>query len=183
MASLVTLAQMREHIETDLSDAELQRMIDSAEQDIVDHYGAHLTQTDESQENKLSTHLFLSRPASTITTVTETMISDGVRTETVLDSGDESETPDYHLTSDGWRIQRLSDGTNPRSTWGDEVEVSYVPASEAAKRQGVLIQLVKLDVQFNGLDVDRVGDYSREQKDYMGHRNAIMRRLSKLPLA
>jgi len=175
--SLVTLAQMREHIETDLSDTELQRVIDAAEQEIVDHFGAHTTQTDETTENRLSTHLFLTRPASSITTVTETLIVDGVRTETVLSSDD------YRLSSDGWRIHRLSDGTNPRTTWGDEVTIQFTPSDETDKREGVLIRLVKLDVQFNGLDADRIGDYSRQQQNYIKNRNAALQSLSRLGLA
>ena len=105
------------------------------------------------------------------------MISDGVRTETVLSADD------YRLSSDGWRLQRLSDGTNPRSTWGDEVTIQFVPVDESSKRQGVLIALVKLDVQFNGLDRDSVGDYAREQRNYDTNRNAALRRLSKLAMA
>ena len=175
--SLLTVDEVRVHIETDLTDIELQRMIDSAEEDIVQKYGPHTSQTDELEECRLSNVLFLSRPASEILTVTEEIHNNGNISQTVLSADD------YDLVQSGWRIRRLSSGTNPRSTWGDVVIVQYTPVDETSKREGVLIALVKLDIQFNGLDSESVGDYSSEQKQYQSNRNKILSSLSRRLLA
>ena len=171
--SLLTPTQMREHIENDLSDTELQRVIDAAEQDIVQRYGPHVTQTDELDECQLSTALFLSRPAATITTVTEEIHVSGDIDQTVLSAND------YDLTADGFRLRRLSSGDNPRATWGDVVVIAYVPVDESSKREGVEIAMVKLDIQFGGLDSEKVGDYAATQQKYEENRNKALSRLQK----
>ncbi len=171
--SLLTLTQMRVHIENDLSDEELQRVIDAAEQDIVQRYGPHVTQTDELDECRLSTALFLTRPASTITTVTEEFNIAGDIDQTVLSAND------YALTADGFRLRRLSSGDNPRATWGDIVVIAYVPVDESSKREGVEIAMVKLDIQFSGLDSEKVGDYAAAQVKYEENRNKVLSRLQK----
>lgn len=171
--SLLTVEQMREHVETDLSDTEVQRLIDAAEEEIIDKYGPHATQTDELDECRLSNVLFLTRPASEITTVTEEIHTNGSIEQTPLDPDD------YDLTADGWRIRRLTTGTNPRGTWGDVVIVQYTPKDETSKREGVLIDLVKLAAQFSGLDSEKTGDYQSSQKDYQKSRNQVLGRLSR----
>lgn len=175
--SLLTTTQVRVHVENDLDDTELQRLIDAVEQEIVEKYGPHVTQTDELDECRLSNALFLTRPASTITTVTEESHVDGDITATVLSSDD------YDLTNDGRRIRRLSDGTNPRSTWDDVVIVAYVPTDESSKREGVMVAMLKLDIHFNGLDTEKVGDYSAVQQNYEKNRAVVLHRLSRNILA
>lgn len=177
MASLLFPSDVRAHFETDLSDVALQRHIDAVEEEIIDLYGPHALQIDELKESRLSTHLFLTREVTAISEIIETLIDDGARDDTTLSADD------YHLSVDGWRIQRLSDGTNPRATWGDEIVVTYTPSDETSKRENVLLTIVKLDIQFNGLDSERVGDYSAAQKDYEGSRTGALGRLSRLPLA
>ena len=167
--SLITPAHFRRQVESDLNDTEIQHLIDGVEDEIVQGFGPHVTQVDELEEAQLATVLFLSRPASEITTVTETVAD----TETVL------ETDDFSLSADGWRIKRLSDGTNGRTVWGDTVVVAYVPEEENRKRENVLIAMLKMDIQFNGLDTEKVGDWQGSQKDYEKTRKQILGRLSR----
>ena len=169
--SLLTPTQMRVHIENDLDDTELQRIIDSVEEEMVDKYGPHTTQTDELDESRLSNVLFLSRRASAIVTVTEEYRAGGDVDSTVLSADD------YDLTEEGERLRRLSSGTNPASTWGDTVIVTYTPRDETSKREGVLIAMVKLDVQFQGLEAEKGGDFQSQQENYEKNRNNALGRL------
>ena len=149
--SLMTPAEIKAHVETDLTDAALQELIDAAEQDIDTAHGALATQTDELLGKK-SLNLWPTRPITTVTSITETVGA----TDTVLSADD------YKLLHGGRQIERLSTGTNPRIEWGDRVKIVYAPEDETARRKGILVKLVKFDLAYNGLASEKVGDYSSQ---------------------
>ena len=167
MAALLTLAQIREHVETDLSNDALQRIIDSEDAEIVQRYGALSTQTETLRGG--SERLFLSRLAASITSIAEEV---GETTTTLA-------ADDYEL----WWNQELDrdpDGTNGRSTWGERVTVVYVPQTMTAQRTAVLTQLVQLAVRYNGVQQESVGsgDYSATSADYQRERERLLRKLA-----
>ena len=165
--ALLTVAQIRQHVEADLSDDALTRLLDDADEEIVAWAGEVDEQVDTMRHVELSTVLFLSRRGSEVTEVIEQIGYD----ETTLDPDD------YRLRNGGTQIERRSDGTNPRSTWGEIVTVTYTPVDRTARRTRVLIDLVKLAVQYSGLKSESVGDYSSSSAEYEAERGKILGRL------
>jgi hypothetical protein len=166
-ATLLTVAQLHEHVETDLPDAALQRILDAEEAEIILRHGAHATASEMLPGG--GEWLVLTRAAASITSITETV--DDVSTVLAAD--------DY-LAWDGSRLQRLDTGTNARSCWGERVTAVYIPLSQVAQRTLVLIQLCKLAIVYNGLKTESVGqgDHSETAMDYNAERAALLRSLS-----
>lgn len=144
---ILSLAEAREHVTTTLGDAALQRLLDRAEEDIIDVLGP----PDSVQEylHASGDIIMLSRRASAITTILENDV--------------ELEDDDYELRANGQTIRRLRTGTTPSTCWRHRVDVTYVPDDEG-KRQGAQVALVKLDVDFApGINRERIGEWEQEQ--------------------
>lgn len=165
--SLLTQSEFEEHFETDLSDIAIDRLIDDAEREIIVRFGAHLTQTD--YRDGLERLLFLSRPASSITTVVETI----AETDTTLSSDD------YQLEVGGHQLRRLASGTNGRTYWGDRVKVTYVPEDDTARRKRVQLDLVKLALQYEGSKSTKIGNLAMDIGDYQKQRDSILSALAR----
>ena len=168
-ATLLTVGELREHLETDLSDEALQRILNAEEAEIVRRHGPTATQAETLDGGE--TLLFLSRTASSITSVVETE-SDNL-TQTTLASDD------YRLLPAG-KVERLVTGTNPASYWAHLVTVTYVPEDQAAQRRLVLVQLAMLAAKYNAMKSESVGggDYSGTSLDYTLERERLLRSLS-----
>lgn len=164
--ALLTVTQIREHVETDLSNDALQRLIDSEDGEITRRFGAPTTQTETLKGGE--SYVFLSRLVTSITSVTEEV--DETTTTLAVD--------DYDLW---WNqaLERDADGTNGRSTWGDKVTVVYVPQTTTPQRTLLLIQLVQLAVQYSGVQSASIGsgDYSATYQDYQRERERLFRKL------
>lgn len=168
MALPITVAQAREHIETDLVDAALQRLIDDADATIVERFGPHTAAVTSTSFRDMQTDdlLFLNRPMSgNPTSVTEWMND---FTSQLLDP------TDYRILYGGRALQRLVSGVNGRSTWGARVVVVYTPADELAKRTRVEIDLVRLAAKYEALDHETVGDYSANHPNYLAEREQLL---------
>lgn len=167
--SLITVAEVRNHVETDLVDAALQQLIDDAELEIDIRIGAVSAQIDEIENDEpLSALIFPTRKILSITSILEE-IGDDI---TTLASND------FRLRQGGNAIERLSTGTNARSAWGEIMTVTYVPIDDTASRKRVTIDLLKLAVNYNALDSERIGDYSATSKKYEDERSALINRLA-----
>ena len=164
--ALLTLAQVRENIETGLSDAALQRVMNSAEEDINQRHGAIDTQTDDIEGNLKS--LWTNRPISSITSVTETIGT----VDTVLSSDDYTRRHDRQM-------DRENDGTNPRQRWGDRVTIIYVPVDDTHRRVTVYLKLILMEIVFSGLDSSREGDFNSKSLDYTSEREKLLGSLSR----
>ncbi len=164
--ALLTVTQLREHLETDLGDDALQRILDAEEGEIVRRYGSPALASEMLEGG--DTWLVLERTPASITSITET-VGD---VDTVLAADD------YRLWSGG-RLQRLADGTNPHSDWGDRATIVYVPRDESAQRTLALIQLCKLAVAYQGVKVHSVaGDYSETAQEYNLERERLLRSIA-----
>lgn len=179
--SLVTIAQFKEHFETDLVGTALQELLDDAEAEIDKRHGQLATGVDTFENVELATALFLSRQAKLvggITTVTEEIrLGDGSYQTTVLAADD------YQQRYEGRQIERLSTGTNPRRTWGNTVTVVYVPNDDTIRRTRVIIDLVKLAIQYNAMKSEAVGDYKSQSLGYDKERARILATLEDWPFA
>lgn len=159
-----TTGQVKARFETDLSDAALDLLIDAADAEVTSRFGPHASQVDTLRGGEKV--LYLLRPASTITAVIETVSS----TDTTLAADD------YEIRNNGWRLERLNNGTNGRERWGGEVKVTYVALSDARRVQ-VAIDLVILAAQYNGLASQGVGDSRSTSANYREQKNDILRTL------
>lgn len=135
--AILTIAQLREHIETSLGDDALQRLLNAAEEAIVARAGAPGARAILTGGGYR--FISLPRPASAISSITETRYD----TTTTL------AVDDYDLLPDGYLIERLTTGTNPRSTWYGTVEVTFTPVADTATREMVQVDLCKLDIAAN----------------------------------
>jgi len=165
--SLITTDELREHVETDLAEEALQRVIDANEKEIVRKFGAHTTQVDYVEPGR-SDCLFLSRAPSEITEVVERWGD----TDTTLSADD------YELVANWRRLNRLSTGTNPTSYWGELVKVTYTPADRNDERKLVLVDLCKLELEYTGNVADVVGDVKTTKKELRKARTEVLSRLS-----
>ena len=156
MASdLLTVAEVREHVTTGLSDAALERVIDGQDAYIRRMVGEHDPATTMVYEDDIdfsySWHVWLPRPASAIVTV-----EDRYRYYSEWVVRDESE---YYL-SDGGRSVRIS-----RDPFRQRVRVTFTPVPENIERAQALIDLVRLETQDTGLNSERDDTFSYTAKD------------------
>lgn len=166
MPPILTLTQVREHVETGLPDTALQRIIEAEDAEIIRRFGSGTTQTEMLAGG--TPLLFLSRPVTSITMLTET-VNDAT---TTLDA------TDYTIW---WAttLERDDDGAHPASVWGERITVTYVPLDLLYQRQAILTQLVQLAVRYNGVQAESIGgDYSATSADYLRERERIMRPLA-----
>lgn len=164
--TLLTTAELRTHIETDLPDAALQLLATEAENEIIRLAGPHTGEVTEIFEGYGARYLFPSRPLSAISAITETHGN--------LDPID-LESNDYRLLRGGMQIERLWDGANPGSFWWGAVSVTGTVIPNTDQRKVAQIGLVRLEVQHNGVQSEGIGDYRSVSADLLRERARLLR--------
>ena len=174
MAVLISVTELRTHIETDLVDAALTRILNDADDAIVEALGEHKSTGTVSEVHIGGDKaLFFDRPYSAITSVTEHRGT----TNTVLSEDD------YRTWYGNRLLERLSlEATNPQANWGERVTVVYTPVDDDKQRIGATIDLVRLALQYTALKSQRAGDYSSSALDYDQERARIINRLNRKSL-
>lgn len=172
--AILTVTELRAHIESDLTDASLQRLADASEEQIVNVAGSATSETESFADAGYPTGrdrtLYLSRPVSSITTVKE------------RDYRDDSQTS---LSADDYRMEntrdliRLREGSNSRLFWAPFVEVVYVPVVDTGLRKHVQIQLVKKALTYSGFGKEKIGDTNFSHFGTREEVNAILSQLVK----
>lgn len=161
MPTLLTPANVREHVETDLSDTAIQRLLDDVDAEIIRRYGPHggpLTEIVDGREGLI----ILSRPILTVTSITE-----------------RNGLTDTALAVDDWRqwynraLERLDSGTNGAEQWGERITIVYTPADEQAQRKRVELDLVKLDIHYEAVKAQVIGDYNEVSVDFGAEREML----------
>jgi hypothetical protein len=172
--ALLTVADLREHVSSGLADDALQRLLDAAEADILAWDGP-LTAVTERHASEGTDRVLLARPVSSFTSVKELDATDAVYLTCAAD--------DYRIT-DHYLLERLQTGTNPRSYWYGTVEAVYTPVDDSDARKLDQIDLVKLALAWEGVQSQRVGEFSSTSGDYDADRIAILSRRTgpKLPI-
>lgn len=156
-SSLATLAEVRTHVESDLSDEALERLVDSADADIVKSAGAHDGERTVDINGGYQ-DLLLPAPANTIASVSESEYFGDA--ETVASS--------EYTTLYGGRVLR-KDGI-----WKSKVSVTYTPVSTNAKRKEVLMQLVALAADYTPALFHADGAYSQTSRDYAKEKRRLL---------
>lgn len=169
---MALLDRVKERIETDIGDAELQRLVDEALQAIVDRWGAHADAASPVTERFEGDGLWLfpTRPVDDNQTVTVTETSGDTETALAAD--------DFEVWDRGRSLRRLSGGTNSRSRWAPSVEVTYTPRQDGNRRQEAVIKLVRLGIQYRGLERESIGDTTDDHLDYNQERERILTSLA-----
>lgn len=170
MANLLSTAELREHIETDLLDAALGRLNESADFRVIERAGPVASETESFIIFKPNDYpdgrdrvLTLERSPGVITSISEQLFDN---TPVILS------VDDYSVIGD--QLERLNDGTNPRFYWGHRVIVVYAPVDNTTVRKGVIIDLVKLEVAYQGVASEKAGDYSMSAPEYLKAREAVL---------
>ena len=136
-STLITVGQLMEHIETDLSDEVLTRLLESADAEIIRAYGPH-----DGEQSALVAgrgyRIWLPRPAESITEIVE-----WTGWETPGDA-DPVSADKYALEHGGRTIFRAD------APFMTNVQITYTPIADNPRRTMALIDLVKLEVQFSG---------------------------------
>jgi hypothetical protein len=164
--ALLTLAKVRENIETGLGDDALQRVMDSVEDDIDQRHGAVASEVDDLIGGK--SDIWTSRPILTITTIVETV-----------------DTTDTTLATDDWtrrhdtQLSRNDDGTNSRKRWGDRVKITYVPVDTTNRRIMVYLKMILLELVYSGYGSSKEGDFNSSALDYDTEREKLLSSLSR----
>lgn len=157
------LDRVKERTGSDLSDAELQAMIDGITAEIDARLGpvgqitVEIGDPTDPSSRALRT-LRLPRPADTAAAITVTELdpaNSGTGDEaTVLDD------TDFRVVHGGRTLQRLTGGAHGRCHWAPLVTVTYTPIADQAARDEATIKLVALDLSYRGgLKSERAGDY------------------------
>lgn len=176
MSALLTVDQLREHIDTDVTDAGIQRLLDEADFDIVQRYGAHTgTVIEYFTCGPADPLIFTTRKISAITEIVETNRGVNGDEETTLDASD-------YLNDGSRQLRRVSGGTNSASYWSPRVKVTYTPISDTARRTSVTIDLVRLACRYDAASSTSLGDVSISHVDYALERERILARLQPTPM-
>lgn len=143
--AILTVDELREHIESPLGNDALQLLLDAAEELIVARAGASGARTEIIDGG--GRYLPVSRPIDSISSIKELVGT----TETTLAADDYLERGDLLL-------QRLEYGTNPSSYWRGRVTVAYTPATDDASRKKVQLDLCQLALTYQpGLAEEDIG--------------------------
>ena len=177
MASeLLSVAEIKEHVTTGLSDEALGRLIDAQDSYIRRMVGPHdptttmVYETDgggghyrDYTSGPGQDRIWLPRPAASIATVEDRYLFDSGWT--VRDASE------YYL-SDGGRSVSLNQ--HFREWFRELVRVTFTPFPENAERVQALIDLVRLETQDTGLAMERDDTYRYEAKDRTKARREII---------
>lgn len=173
------LDRVKERTGSDLSDAELQAMIDAIAVELAARLGpvGQITVTSgdlTDPDSRFRRTLRLTRPIDTGAAVTVVEVDPA-------NSGDaaseiELAADDFAVLHGGRTLQRLTGGTNGRRYWAPLVRVTYTPTSDQAVRDEATIKLIALDISYRGgLKSERAGDYQFTLSgDFQADREAIL---------
>lgn len=179
---MALLDRVKERTGSDLSDTELQSMIDAITAELDERFGAIGPQTvtlgslDDPNSRFARSHRLVF-PIDTAQPVTITEEQPG----NTGNPADETElaADDFRVLDGGRTIQRLIGGTNDREYWAPIVHITYTPKANALQREEVTIQLIQLSLSYRGgLRSEKAGDYSMTLSgDMAKDREAILQTL------
>jgi len=159
----VTVSELKNYIQAELSDTELTSVLNQADADINDIIGDTTSKIEWFHTGGSGRFIFTRLPVSSIVSITE---YDKYENETVLSSDD------YRIQ--GRKLVRLLGGTNGAYNWADIVRVEYVPEIDDDLVKQVEIKLCRLYLDYQPIASERVGDYSEVQKDLAREKAKIL---------
>lgn len=162
--SLASVAEVRAQVNSGLTDAELQVVIDRIEAEITAKIGAPQNDGDSvTHEVTLrggADCLFMPSEIGSVVSIVEDDVT--------LDSGE------YQTWAAGV-IERLPVDVG---IWGDRCVVTYKPADDREQRTGVIIDLARLELSRTAMKEESIGgEYSYVADDWNQQRREIMKRI------
>ncbi len=147
--SLLVPAEVKLLVQTSLSDADLQTIIDREEGWLAGRIGALSgSRTETIYPPRIDEHLHLRRFTSSVV---------------IVDAGVAVDADDYRLLYSGSVVERID------TYWGDMVEVTSTPNDSAAVETAI-IDLIRLRVTDTGYVSERIGQYSYQTAQAPGAR-------------
>ncbi len=176
MTSLVSTDEARARISTGLTDDQLQAVIDGVEEEITKRIGAPYeddsTTITETVKGKAKS-IYLKRPIKSVSSVTEyAQLSD--TTGSAL-----TENEEFYVWPDQGRIERIGGIWGNTGIWNRMVKVIYVPRDQRKQRKGVIIDLVRLELNRSAMYQESVGgEFSyTAPNNWEKERQRIMKRI------
>jgi hypothetical protein len=157
------LDRVKERTGSDLSDAELQAMIDAIAAELDTRLGPagpltiHLGDLTD-PNSRFRRTLKLARPVDTAEDITIVESEPGNTGDAANDI--ELEADDYAVLHGGRTLYRLTAGPSGSAFWAPLVKITYTPIGAQAVRDEATIKLIALDLSYRGLiKSERAGDY------------------------
>lgn len=183
---MALIDRVKERTGTDLSDTELQDMIDAITGDLNARLGFLGETTIELGDptDPVSRYMLtvrLTRPLDTalpVTVIEREPSNSGFAEDEITLS-----VNDYRVLHSGRTLQRLTTGDNGRDYWAPLVTITYTPLGNAgrqAARDEATIKIMMLDLSYRGgLKSEKAGDYSFTLSgDMAADREAIIESLT-----
>lgn len=146
-STLISVPEMRSHVESDLDDKALERLVDAADAEVIRAAGPHDGEQTVTLLHQTGSLVWLPRPATSIKLLKEAQDEQAIVTVAEL-------LPHTYMFTVGGRAIRRINGY-----WLPIVQVTYTPVPDNSRRVQALIDLVKLEVQYSGLSSEGVGTY------------------------
>jgi hypothetical protein len=158
MVLLVSVEELREHVESDKSDAALTTVLEGVEAEIIERFGAH----DVATERRHITAPYVDELIlQHIPLAVESVTSDG-----------EALTVEEHYSHASGVLTRVG------GYWGERVIITYTPTTEATQRRKLaIIKLAQLELAYSGYKSQSTPDASESPLDYDAERSKIIRSL------
>ena len=178
--SLLSVAELRAQVNTSLTDAQLQAVINREEAELIRHYGAHYVDAETTVTETLSgglRNLYLRRPLTSVSSITEYLTSD------TTDGTELTAVTDYRVWAAQGRIERmpsyaLQGITSGAAKWGAIVDVVYIPADDNDLRKAAIVDLCRLALERTAMKQESVGgEYSYSAPEWGAARAEILQRL------
>lgn len=165
--SLLTLTELKDHIETDLPDDALQIVLDNADAEVIRLGGDHaLPRVQTFRIGDIapngSSRIELRWAADLVTAVTE--------------DGDNVAESDYHLELNGRMLVR------DNKLWSPPVVASYQRVDDISQRKMVIIDAVRLHLDYSLSQMTSIGndEYQIQYRMYHEERLAIFGRMTEI---
>lgn len=171
------VTQARARTESDLGDPEFQAVVAQALEDVRARYGPEAAEMTVRMDGYPRTSLLLTRAIDEAQTVTVVEFN---RADIEFVGGTPEGTPvdpaELEILHGGQTLRRLNASGRLRK-WAGQVEVTYTPKLDQERRNELVIKLVQLTLQYEGLSSVRVGDTSDNKLDYSQERDKLLRSL------
>ncbi len=164
----LTIAQIRNQVQTDILDTALQRIVDAEEKRIEKAAGKETAVTEYKFAGGL-VEFFTQRPILVITSIKERRTKASTQVTLAAD--------DYRIFGDRL-IRRLTTGTNGFDFWGAEVEILYNPTENLDRRNQALVELVRISVEEKAIKADKDGDVTTTYRNPARARKELLDGLS-----
>lgn len=165
----IDIEQLREHIETDLADGPLGRLLADAVATIEEHTG---TDGAETVVTLYGGDPLLFLPWEIVSA------DDVALVEQYGDEIDHAVAVDDFAWRGGRMLARNINGTRGSARWAPLVIVTLTPKAQAARVDRVTVDLVRLAIQHNALASETAGDYASKSVDYQAERRRILSELA-----